>query len=245
VELRGASGLVTGGATGLGRALVEELVARGARVAFTYARSAAAAGSLVEEIEERGGEVASFPADITMTDQVEAAVAGTVGRFGSLDLLVNNAGTTRWVPMRELEAADDAVWRELLDVNLLGAFRCVRAAAPHLREGRGSILNIASNSAFSGSGSSIPYVVSKAGVVSLTQVLAGALAPEVRVNAIAPGWMDTEWLPRHVPHEVQAQLRDERSFVDVVDVARMGVDLLANDAATGQTLILDRGEAAR
>lgn len=244
MELAGASALVTGGGTGLGRVLVEELARRGASVVLTYSRSRSGAAEVVQTIERDGGRAMAIRADVTAVADVEAAVDATVERFGGVDILVNNAGTTRWIPMRDLESADDDAWQVLLDVNLLGAFRCVRAATRYLRSGGGSILNIASNSAFSGSGSSIPYVVSKAGLVSLTQVLARVLAPEVRINAIAPGWMDTEWLPRHIPPGVLAQLRDDQPFVDVADVARMGVDLLANDAATGQTIVLDGGEAA-
>jgi NAD(P)-dependent dehydrogenase (short-subunit alcohol dehydrogenase family) len=243
VDLRGAAALVTGGATGLGRAFVEELTGRGARVLFTFSQSAPAAGSLIETLERQGRTVASVRADVTRTIEVEAAVAETLDRFGALDILVNNAGTTQWIPMHDLEAADDDAWHGLLDVNLVGAFRCVRAAAPHLRAREGSILNVASNSAFSGSGSSIPYVVSKAALVSLTGVLAQVLAPDVRVNAVAPGWMDTEWLPRHIPPDVAERLRIEQPFVDLGDVARVGVELLASKAVTGQTIVLDRGES--
>jgi 3-oxoacyl-[acyl-carrier protein] reductase len=242
MELAGTSALVTGGGTGLGRALVEELAARGARVALTFSTSGSAAQEIVAAIDRGDGEAIAIQADVTADAEVEAAINAAVQRFGGLDVLVNNAGTTHWAPMADLEAAGDEVWERLLDVNLVGTFRCVRAAATHLRRGGGSILNVASNSAFSGSGSSIPYVVSKAGVVSLTQVLARVLWPDVRVNAIAPGWMDTEWLPRHIPPDVIVKLRREQPFVEVADVARIGVDLLANDAATGQTVVLDRGE---
>jgi len=242
MEIAGASVLVTGGGTGLGRAIVEELAARGARVALTFFSSGSVAQDVVAAVERAGGEAVAIRADVTVIAEVETAIHAAVERFGGLDALVNNAGTTRWIPMDELESAGDDAWQLLLDVNLVGAFRCVRAAAAHLRRGGGSILNVASNSAFSGSGSSIPYVVSKAGLVSLTQVLARVLAPEVRVNAIAPGWMDTEWLPRHIPPDVTENLRREQPFVEVADVAKIGVDLLANDAATGQTVVLDRGE---
>jgi 3-oxoacyl-[acyl-carrier protein] reductase len=241
VDLRDAAALVTGGATGLGRAFVEELTGRGARVMFTFSQSAAAGSSLIETLKSRGGTAASVRADVTRSVEVEAAVGEAVDRLEGLDILVNNAGTTRWIPMHELEAADDDAWHGLLDVNLVGAFRCVRAAEPHLRARGGSVLNVTSNSAFTGSGSSIPYVVSKAALVSLTEVLARVLAPDVRVNAIAPDWMDTEWLDRHIPPDVVERLRTERPFVEVTDVARIGVDLLTNEAATGQTIVLDRG----
>lgn len=234
--------MVTGGGTGLGRAIVEELASRGARVVLTYSQSHASAAAVVDAV---GPDRAyAIHADVRRTDEVEPAVEEGVAWLGALDIVVNNAGTTRWAPPADLRAAGDDIWHELLDVNLTGAFRIVRAAAPHLRARGGSILNVASNSVFSGSGSSIPYVVSKAGVVSLTQILARVLAPGVRVNAIAPGWMETQWLDRHIPEDVRAQLREERPFVEVADVARFGVDLLANDAATGQTVVLDRGEAA-
>jgi NAD(P)-dependent dehydrogenase (short-subunit alcohol dehydrogenase family) len=242
MELAGAAALVTGGGVGLGRAVVGELAARGVRVALTYATSETEAHDAVSEVERTGSQALALRADVTNDAEVTAAIAEVVERFGALNVLVNNAGTTRWVPMAQLDAAADAIWQNLLDVNLVGAFRFVRAAAPALRQSGGSILNVASNSAFSRSGSSIPYVVSKAALISLTEVLAKVLAPDVRVNAIAPGWMDTQWLPRHIPAEVAEGLWREQPFVDVADVARIGVDLLANDAATGQTVVLDRGE---
>jgi NAD(P)-dependent dehydrogenase (short-subunit alcohol dehydrogenase family) len=242
MELAGAAALVTGGGVGLGRAVVGELAARGVRVALTYATSETEAHDAVSEVERTGSQALALRADVTNDAEVTAAIAEVVERFGALNVLVNNAGTTRWVPMAQLDAAADAIWQNLLDVNLVGAFRFVRAAAPALRQSGGSILNVASNSAFSRSGSSIPYVVSKAALISLTEVLAKVLAPDVRVNAIAPGWMDTQWLPRHIPAEVAEGLWREQPFVDVADIARIGVDLLANEAATGQTVVLDRGE---
>ena len=148
--------LVTGGGTGVGRAICLQLAARGARVAVNYSRSAAEAQQTADEARAAGGEAVTLQADIADVAAADGLVAATVERFGRLDFLVNNAGTTRFVDYRDLDALDDALWDRLYAVNVKGAFYCARAAAATMRRtGGGSIVNVASVSGLTGSGSSI------------------------------------------------------------------------------------------
>jgi 3-oxoacyl-[acyl-carrier protein] reductase len=178
-------------------------------------------------------------------DQAVRGMLGQVAeRFGGLDVLVNNAGATRYVPLPDLEAIDDALWDRLLAVNLKGPFSCARAAAPHLKARQGGIVNVSSNSGVRPSGSSIPYMASKAGLIMLTRCLAEALRPEVRVNAVAPGWLLTPWVDKYVPEPVRARMfaEDAPQPADVQDVARAVVFLAQTPSITGQTVVIDRGQ---
>ena len=166
-----------------------------------------------------------------------------VNTLGALDILVNNAGITHWIDNSDLEAMTEDKWDDIMQINLKGAFFAARASMPHLkRSGRGAIINISSVSGVTGSGSSIAYAVSKAGVISLTQSLARAFAPDVRVNAIAPGVVETRWL------EGDPELRNkfiQRAPLHRVsnseEIARTAVYLAEADGVTGQTLVVDNG----
>lgn len=236
---------MTGGGTGIGRATSLRLAKAGARaVVVNYSRSAAEAESTAKEI---GG--IAFRADVADEAQVKAMVAATVDRFGQLDVLVNNAGTTHFVPHPDLDALTDEVWNEILSVNLKGTFFCCRAAAPHLKKAGGAIVNIASIAAHRASGSSIAYAVSKAGVVQLTRALALALAPEVRVNSVSPGLVSTRWFSSRfgddaaaAQEETFAKATPLRKIATPDDVARAVVSLLENDLVTGQDLVVDGGK---
>jgi 3-oxoacyl-[acyl-carrier protein] reductase len=170
-----------------------------------------------------------------------------VATFGGLDVLINNAGMTQYVPMADLEAITDEHWDQLLGVNLKGPFYCARAAAPHLRERRGCIVNVTTTSAFLPAGSSIPYMASKAGLVMLTRSLAQALKPEVRANAVAPGWLDTGWWDKYAPPEVRARLRAGAlpPPADLDDIARSVLLLAETPSINGQTLVIDGGQLMR
>jgi 3-oxoacyl-[acyl-carrier protein] reductase len=176
-------------------------------------------------------------------------VAQTVEELGRLDILVNNAGTTYFVPNANLDGLTEDMWNHILAVNLKGTFFCSRAAAPFMRQaGQGEIVNVASVAGIRGGGSSIAYSVSKAGVISLTTNLARALAPEIRVNCVAPGFIDTRWLRRGMGERYESA-RDraaERNPLGRVstpeDVAQVIVGLIAEaDHVTGQTLVVDGG----
>jgi 3-oxoacyl-[acyl-carrier protein] reductase len=230
--LDGRVAIVTGGATGLGAEVSRQLSDAGARVAVNYSRSADAADALVAGLPT---PAIAVRADVRDDSAVRAMVRDVDDHFGApVELLVNNAGVTTYVPASDLDAIDDDDWHRILDVNLVGTWRCIRAVAGGMRaRGHGAIVNVASDAAVFLEGSSIPYVVSKVGVVALTTILARELAP-VRVNAVEPGWMDTPWLDRYVPDEVTAGLRrGDEPTVPVPTVAAEVVRLLAEPTANG------------
>lgn len=247
-SLAGRVALVTGGGTGLGRAISLALAARGCHVAVNYARSREEAEQTVDAVRDYGVRAAAVRADVANEADVSDMVREITASLGEVEVLVNNAGTTRYVPFPQLEDVHTEDWQQILGVNLVGQFLCVQAVVPGMRErGYGKILNIASDSAFSHDGSSIPYVVSKAGVVSLTKCLARALGPTIQVNGLAPGWMATRWMKRYLPPEIQQKVLAPRSDqlppAAVEDIARAGVDLLENDSISGTVLVVNRGES--
>ncbi|KGM41389.1 3-ketoacyl-ACP reductase [Aquabacterium sp. NJ1] len=186
--------VVTGGATGIGRATSEQLAAMGCIVVVVYSRSEAEAVETVATIRAKGQEATAMRADVVHDDQVKLMVANVVERHGGIDYLVNNAGATRQLPFADLDLVTDAIWDELFAVNVKAAFNCSRAAAPYLRQRPGSaIVNVGSIAGETGYGSSLPYAVSKAALHGMTRSLARALAPDIRVNCIAPGAVDTRW----------------------------------------------------
>jgi 3-oxoacyl-[acyl-carrier protein] reductase len=246
VELANRVALVTGGGTGLGRAIGLALADAGCDLAINYSRSEREAAETAGEVERLGRRALTVQADVADDAGVRRMVAAVAAHFGRLDVLVNNAGTTFYAPLTDLEALTDEVWDRILAVNLKGPFHCARAAAPHLRQsGRGKIVNVASNSAFRPTGSGIPYMASKAGLVMLTKALAKALAPEIQVNAVAPGWLATRWPEVHLPPELAARVLagELDPLAELADVARTVLLLVSADSITGQTILIDRGNS--
>jgi len=250
MDLGGKVAIVTGGGTGIGRAVSMRLARSGAKaVLVNYSRSAKDSEATARDLQALGVEAIAHQADVADENAVKRMVAACVQRFGSLDLLVNNAGTTRFIPHSDLDALTDEVWDEILSVNLKGTFYCCRAAAPELRKTKGAIVNVASIAAHRATGSSIAYAVSKAGIVQLTRALALSLAPEVRVNSVSPGLVSTRWFRSRFGDDAAAA--QEESFAQATplqritspeDVARAVVALLENDLITGQDLVVDGGK---
>jgi 3-oxoacyl-[acyl-carrier protein] reductase len=170
-------------------------------------------------------------------------VARTVEALGGVDVLVNNAGTTHFVPHVDLDGLTAKVWDDILDVNLKGTFFACRAAMPHLKGRKGNIVNIASVAGLAGSGSSIAYAASKGAVITMTKSLARAFAPEVRVNAVAPGPVQTRWLADHQDMVQEAmKLTPLRRPATADDIAAVTLFLAVETTLmTGQVLVADGG----
>ena len=243
----GRTAVVTGGGTGLGRAIALALAANGAQVGLNYSRSRAEAEATAAEIQAMGPRSLAVAADVSDPDAVGELVAAVEGALGPVDLLVNNAGTGRPIPFDDLASVTSEDWSSMLSVNVVGAFLVTQAVVGGMIDrGFGSVLNVASNSAFLAAGSSIPYVVSKSALVSLTQCLARALPSSVTVNCVAPGWMPTRWLERTVPDSTRELIETGAlPSVTVEQVAESALHLLGSRAITGQVLVVDDGEMWR
>lgn len=236
--------LVTGGATGIGRGCVERLAKRGAEVAILYGKSKEKAEALVAHLLGEGTKAIAVQADVADDQAVRRAVSTVLAWSGNrLDLLVNNAGTTKFIPAEDLDAIDRDTWDRIMDTNVLGTFQVTRACAEALKAAGGAVVNVSSIAGFMGRGSSIPYTVSKGAVITLTKVFARILAPQVRVNSVAPGIVMTDWVAGHEEH-VKLQSADTllgrpAEVDDVVDAIE-GF-LRFGNFVTGQTLIVDGG----
>lgn len=249
MRLKGKVALVTGGATGIGRATVLALAREGATVAVNYSRSETEARETAHVAEQAGGRALPVKADVTREAEVRAMVERVAGELGGLDCLVNNAGWTQRVPHRQLDALTDEIWERVFDTNLRGAFYCVRAAVPHMeRRGGGAIVNITSVASATGTGSSMAYAASKAGLDTLTKSLARALAPSrIRVNAVAPGLLGTGFGGGFITPDLLEQTGRITPIgrpVTAEEAADAVVFLLANAAMTGYTTIVDGGLTA-
>jgi 3-oxoacyl-[acyl-carrier protein] reductase len=195
VKLDGKAAIVTGAGTGVGAATANALARRGCAVLVNYSRSVDAAERVAAEVEAAGAKSLVFKCDVDDDADCREMVATARQAFGRLDVLVNNAGVTTFIPHAKLEDVTPDVWRSILDVNLMGPFQCARAAKDVMEEsGGGDIVNVSSIAGLAGQGSSIPYCASKAALNNLTVTLARVMAPKIRVNAVAPGFIDGSWL---------------------------------------------------
>ena len=235
--------LVTGSATGIGRAVAWRFADLGFAVTVNYSRSKDDAEETAEGVRSRGGRAIVVQADVSDDTAVRVMVERTVETFGGLDVLVNNAATTYFVPHTDLDGLTGQVWDDILNVNLKGTFFGCRASMPHLKARRGNIVNIASVAGVAGSGSSIAYAASKGAVITMTKSLAKAFAPEVRVNAVAPGPVQTRWLADHQDMiEAAMKLTPLKRPATPEDVAAVALFLADQTSLmTGQVLVVDGG----
>lgn len=239
--------IVTGGGTGIGRGISERFGAEGAVVFVNYARSKEASEETARGIIERGGRAFAYETDVVNEAAVKAMFADVAGRFGKIDVLVNNAGWSQRVPHPNLDDLTDEIWDRTINTNLRGAFLCMRAVAPYLKKNPGSsIINIASIAPYSGQGSSIVYAASKAGVISMTKSFARVMAPEARVNCIAPGFVRTRFAgwPQEVFDEA-AKTSPLGRLAEPDDIGAAAYYLAAEAlATTGETINVDVGQTA-
>jgi len=243
--------LVTGSATGIGRAAAVALAVAGFDVAVNYSRSEREANETADQAQAKGAKTLVFKADVADDAAVRAMVAAVEKEFGRLDALVNNAGTTTNVKPKDFDAMTAEEWDRVFAVNVRGVFQVTRAAVPMLRAAKGSIVNTASIVGLRPGPQPLPYAASKAAVVSLTKLLALNLAPEIRVNAVAPGWMEGDWMERMLQDRYEdlmarrAKATPLRRVATAEDVAEVMVNLITgNRFVTGEVIVIDGGYAA-
>jgi 3-oxoacyl-[acyl-carrier protein] reductase len=251
MELHDRVALVTGGAGGIGAAVVRRLAKAGlSGIVVNYRKSGKEAEALASEIKRSGVKAAAIQADIQADEDVRQMVSKIKDDFGRLDILVNNAGVTHWVKLANLEGLTDAIWDEILDINVKGSFRCARAAAEMLAESQGMIINISSISGVLATStiSSLAYGTAKAALIYMTKGLAVAMAPRVRVNCVAPAFTDTPWMSQHFGAEYQQVIANASAgyplqrIATPEDIAGAVLGLITGgDFVTGQTLIVDGG----
>ncbi|MEK4437724.1 MULTISPECIES: SDR family NAD(P)-dependent oxidoreductase [Paenibacillus] len=236
--------LITGGGTGIGRAVSLLLAQKGALVAVNYSRSWEAAEETVQQIVDEGGQAFTVQANVASDMEVRQMVATVTETYGPITALVNNAGITRHIPLQDLESVTEDIWNELYDVNVKGMFYCARAVTEGMQQaGGGSVVNLGSIAGSTGSGSSLPYAVSKAAVHGLTLSLAHALSPLIRVNAIVPGAVATRWWAGNEErmNRLGGSLLLQR-ISSPEDIAHMICAALEQPSMTGQLITVDGGQ---
>jgi len=243
--------LVTGAATGIGRSAVLALARAGYDVALNYSSSEAAARETAAEAQKAGAKTLLVRCDVSDEPGVRAMLQAVQQAFGRLDVLINNAGTTAsWKP-RDLETLALDEWDRVFAVNVRGLFQVTRAAVPLLRESQGCVVNTASIVGLRPGPQPLPYAASKAAVVNLTKTLAWNLAPDIRVNAVAPGWMEGDWMKRMLKDKYgelmgkRAKATPLKRVVTAEDVAETMMSLIqSNRFVTGEVIVIDGGFTA-
>ncbi len=248
MSFEGKRVLVTGGSRGIGRATAQAFREAGAQVAVN-GRTAESTADGIAAMGDDG--LIAAPGDIGTVAGCEAVVGVALEAFGGLDVLVNSAGVAK---ARSIETCDEAFWDEVMDINLKGTFFCIRAAAAALRESHGSIVNVSSTSGLSGDANLSTYCASKGGVIMLTKALSAEFAPEVRINCVCPGWVDTDMAKVYInrsddPAAARAEIDADSPMGRIArpDEIAASILYLASKAAgivTGVVLPIDGGSMA-
>jgi NAD(P)-dependent dehydrogenase (short-subunit alcohol dehydrogenase family) len=245
MDLQGAVAIVTGGNGGLGQRICYALAQAGSHIVVVYAQSRVQAQEVACKLQETGVRAEALGCDVTHPQQVQGLVTQVLETFGRVDILVNDAAYNKWIAFQDLEAMTYEEWQKILDVNLTGPMLCIKAVAPIMRrQGHGRIINIASIAGLMPSGSSIPYAVSKAGLIHLTRCMAVGLAPQVLVNCIAPGYLEGTRSTANLDPDFQEQAKRGallKQAADKDDIADQVVALCRTNSITGQTLVIDAG----
>ncbi|MDQ3012215.1 MAG: SDR family oxidoreductase [Acidobacteriota bacterium] len=249
MDVAGKAAVITGGGTGVGRATALDLARRGCAVLVNYSRSKDEAEQTAAEASALGVKAIAVQGDVAEDADCRRMIETAITEFGRLDVLVNNAGTTSFIKHDDMEAVQLEDWNRIMATNVIGAFQCARAARTALQaSGNGEIVNVSSIAGVAGTGSSIPYCASKAAMNNMTVTLARVFAPTVRVNAIAPGFIDTRWLQKAFgeSYEEAKRQREEGMLLgkvlqpEDVSAAILGV-ITGSDLMTGQVIVLDSG----
>jgi 3-oxoacyl-[acyl-carrier protein] reductase len=251
MDLKNHVAVVTGSATGLGAAVAVKLAERGARVVVNYTKSVKEAEETLGLVKAKGAEGILAQGDVANDDDCRRIAKAAVDRWGRIDILVNNAGTTKFADHADLGALTADDFLGIYKVNVVGAYQMIRACQPYLKESKfGRVVNVSSIAGVLGVGSSVAYAASKGALNTLTKSLARSLAPEIRVNAVCPGFIGTRWFSerfgpetyaRIVEHNVQSTPLHRAATPE--DVADAVVFFCAEGAVhiTGETLLTDAG----
>jgi 3-oxoacyl-[acyl-carrier protein] reductase len=250
-SLRGKAAIVTGSATGIGAAAALALARRGADVVVNYSKSETEAHRTAEEVRATGVEVRVVRADVANDEECRALTSAALEAWGRIDILVNNAGTTKFAAHADLDALSAEDFAAIYATNVIGPFQMIRAAREALaKEGDGAVVNVSSIAAVAGIGSSIAYAASKGALNTMTLSLARALAPEIRVNAVCPGYVATPWFSNRFGEESSQRLaamtaegNPLKSVAAAEDIAASIVFLAGPESRqiTGETLLIDSG----
>ena len=250
-DMQGKRAIVTGGGTGLGAATALGLARLGANVCINYSRSADAAEEVAEECRKVGAEAFTVQADVSDDASCKQLVQQATERLGGLDILINNAGITKFAAHSDLDALDADDFLNLYKVNVVSIYQMTRAAREHLEAAAvASIVNVSSIAGVTGMGSSIAYAATKGAINTMTLSLARALAPKIRVNAVCPGYIASGWFTKYQGDAVEDKTADRVIQTTPLQVASKPEDiagtilfLAGSDSAhmTGETLIVDAG----
>jgi 3-oxoacyl-[acyl-carrier protein] reductase len=244
MELKDKVVLITGGGTGLGKVTALALAREGAHLAIGYSRSESDALATVQEARALGVRAMAVQAEVADAKQVNAMAAKVLAENGRIDVLINNAGMTVFVPFDDLEGMKEEDWDRLMDVNVKGPFLCCKVVAPIMkRQGDGRIVNIGTISGLRPVGSSIGYATSKAALTHFSKCLAKGLAPTITVNVVAPGAMLTRWYPNITGEQIQKTIDGNplKRYAALEDVAAAILMVAKNDSMTGQVVVVDAG----
>jgi 3-oxoacyl-[acyl-carrier protein] reductase len=250
MNLKDSVAIITGSSSGIGAAIARCFAAEGCHIVINYSRNDAGAKKVAADCEALGVQTLVMKANVAEDEDCRALVEGTLEKFGKLNVLVNNAGTTKFCDHRNLAGLDKQDFLDIYAVNTVGAYQMVRAAENALRQQEvAHVINMASIAGIAGVGSSIAYAASKGAMVTMTMSLARVLGPQIRVNAICPGFVQGDWLAEGMGQEAYdrtlggirkiAPLADAVTPERIADTAR-GI-VTGMDWTTGETIIVDGG----
>ena len=250
-DFSGKVAIITGSATGLGAKTAERLAEQGAHLVINYTKSEKEAEATAKQCQALGAEVEIAKGDVAEDKNCQQIARQALDRWGRIDILVNNAGITKFANHANLEELSAEDFTHIYRVNVVGAYQMIRAAAPAMRaQGYGAVVNISSIAGVTGAGSSVAYCASKGALNTMTRSLAVALAPEIRVNAVCPGFIGTRWFKDRFGDEMFGQL--QKRMQETMPLAEAGTPDLVADAVlffcgsgarhiTGETLLSDAG----
>lgn len=250
-DLRGKVAIVTGSSSGVGAATAKLLASHGCNVLINYNSNADGAKAVAEECEKLGGQAVIFGGNVASDEDCRAMAKTVLDKWGRVDVLVNNAGTTKFVDHSNLEGLDEVDFQNIYSVNVVGAYQMIRAVNESMQaqEAGGVVVNIASTAAVTGVGSCVAYAASKGALVTMTLSLARSLGPKVRMNAVCPGFIEGEWLQKGLGDEVYKKTMDfnrHNSALGVTATADTVADAILHfitgpQIVTGETLMVDGG----